>query len=114
MDEGKMQRVDYVWMSYNSIHGISGYSLSIFDLEIYPILRLEQQEHEGSALAILNLLGYSYEPYPHNCSYERSVGSIDGKYYTIISRWYLTGDSSCSMLEHTMFVWVLDGAYGGE
>ncbi|MEM3916413.1 MAG: hypothetical protein QW572_05245, partial [Candidatus Nitrosocaldus sp.] len=64
-----MQRVDYVWMSYNSIHGISGYSLSIFDLEIYPILRLEQQEHEGSALAILNLLGYSYEPYPHHCSY---------------------------------------------
>lgn len=107
------QLVDYINIYYAGIDAISSYRVSIFDLERYPMLMLEQRQ-ESSALAILGLLGYSYEPYPHNCSYERSVGSIDGKYYIIISKWYLTGDSSCSIMEHTMAVWVLDGAYGGE
>ncbi|MEM4285749.1 MAG: hypothetical protein QXS98_04540 [Candidatus Nitrosocaldus sp.] len=116
MDEGKMQRVDYVWLSHNSINGISGYSLSIFNLERYPILRLEQEHedtalaiiNEDTALAIINLLGYSYEQYPYNCMYERSAWSIDGRYHMLISRGYIAGGSPCLISEHMLFVWLPD------
>ncbi len=108
------QYIDYINVSYVGINstGISRYTLSIFDLTKHPILRLEQRQ-ESSALTILNLLGYN--PESDSCRYEKSTGSTDGKYYILISRWYLTGSTgepSCSILEHTMSVWISDDADG--
>lgn len=100
------QRVDYIKVDYIGMSGISGYTLSVFDLERYPMLRLEQ-EQESSALAIYRMLDYNYEQDPQLCKYGRQSGSIDNMYYTLVSRWHMRGDSSCSP-SHTMFVWRLD------
>ncbi|MCS7141065.1 MAG: hypothetical protein NZ888_02630 [Candidatus Nitrosocaldus sp.] len=97
------QRVEYISVEYSGMDETSGYTLGIFDIERYPTLRLVP--HEGPQ-SILRMLGYSDEPEPHTCKYERRAEGSAGVYYVMVGKLYMGGDGSCSISSYNMLIWV--------